>query len=280
MINTALLPADKDPMGAAIADYFKRHKADRLRVFSSQFDEDEIPVEELFRTEKQMPLLERTALQMATGKILDVGAGTGRYSVQLAGEGYDVTAVELVKYNLGILKSKKSSVKAYQGNALNLSRFEADQFDMVLVFGPMYHLYTKEDKVKALKEAKRVVKPGGIILVAYCMNEYSILTYGFKEGHMKESIRNQKVDDSFHVRSKEEDLYDYVRIEDIDAIDQAAGVKREKLIAADGPANYMRTVLNAMDEETYQLFIQYHLSTCERKDLLGASAHTLDIVRK
>jgi len=97
---------------------------------------------------------------------------------------------------------------------------------------------------------------------------------------MKESIRNQKVDDSFHVRSKEEDLYDYVRIEDIDAIDQAAGVKREKLIAADGPANYMRTVLNAMDEETYQLFIQYHLSTCERKDLLGASAHTLDIVRK
>ena len=215
-----------------------------------------------------------------TVKILDVGAGTGRYSVQLAGEGYDVTAVELVKYNLGILKSKKSSVKAYQGNALNLSRFEADQFDMVLVFGPMYHLYTKEDKVKALKEAKRVVKPGGIILVAYYMNEYSILTYGFKEGHMKESIRNQKVDDSFHVRSKEEDLYDYVRIEDIDAIDQAAGVKREKLIAADGPANYMRTVLNAMDEETYQLFIQYHLSTCERKDLLGASAHTLDIVRK
>lgn len=215
-----------------------------------------------------------------TIKILDVGAGTGRYSVQLAGEGYDVTAVELVKYNLGILKSKKSSVKAYQGNALNLSRFEADQFDMVLVFGPMYHLYTKEDKVKALKEAKRVVKPSGIILVAYCMNEYSILTYGFKEGHMKESIRNQKVDDSFHVRSKEEDLYDYVRIEDIDAIDQAAGVKREKLIAADGPANYMRTVLNAMDEETYQLFIQYHLSTCERKDLLGASAHTLDIVRK
>lgn len=69
MINTALLPADKDPMGAAIADYFKRHKADRLRVFSSQFDEDEIPVEELFRTEKQMPLLERTALQMATGRI-------------------------------------------------------------------------------------------------------------------------------------------------------------------------------------------------------------------
>ena len=70
-----------------------------------------------------------------------------------------MTAVELVKYNLEIQKSKKSSVKAYQGNALNLSRFAEDQFDLVLVFGPMYHLYTMEDKVQALKEAKRVVKP-------------------------------------------------------------------------------------------------------------------------
>lgn len=213
-------------------------------------------------------------------KILDVGAGTGRYCVQLAEEGYDVTAVELVKYNLGILKSKKSSVKAYQGNALNLSRFADETFDMVLVFGPMYHLYTIEDKVRALQEAKRVLKKDGVILVAYCMNEYSILTYGFKEGHIRESIQNQKVDVGFHVRAKEEDLYDYVRIEDIDAVNHGAGVYREKLISADGPANYMRTTLNAMDEETYQLFLEYHLSTCERMELLGASAHTLDIVRK
>lgn len=213
-------------------------------------------------------------------KILDVGAGTGRYCVQLAEEGYDVTAVELVKYNLGILKSKKSSVKAYQGNALNLSRFADETFDMVLVFGPMYHLYTIEDKVRALQEAKRVLKKDGVILVAYCMNEYSILTYGFKEGHIRESIQNQKVDARFHVQAKEEDLYDYVRIEDIDAVNHGAGVYREKLISADGPANYMRTTLHAMDEETYQLFLEYHLSTCERAELLGASAHTLDIVRK
>ena len=73
-------------------------------------------------------------LKDKNAKILDVGAGTGRYSVQLATEGYDVTAVELVKYNLGILKSKGSSVKAYQGTALNLSRFEEETFDMTLVF--------------------------------------------------------------------------------------------------------------------------------------------------
>ena len=213
-------------------------------------------------------------------KILDIGAGTGRYSIALAEEGYDVTAVELIKYNLGILKLKSNKVKAYQGTALKLKRFEDNTFDLTLVFGPMYHLYTFEDKVKALSEAKRVTKPGGIILVAYIMNEYSILTHGFKDNCMKESIASGKVDDAFHVIAEPEDLYDYVRLEDIAAYNEAAGLERIQIIAADGPANYMRQTLNAMDDETYELFLQYHLSTCERPELLGASAHTLDILRK
>ena len=82
--------------------------------------------------------------------ILDIGAGTGRYSVPLADEGYDVTAVELVKHNLGILKAKKSSVKARQGNALNLSKLPENFYDVTLLFGPMYHLFDENDKLKAL----------------------------------------------------------------------------------------------------------------------------------
>lgn len=217
---------------------------------------------------------------MPQAAILDIGAGTGRYSVALAQEGYDVTAVELVKYNLGILKSKNSSVKAYQGNALNLKRFADESFDMTLLFGPMYHLYTKEDKQKALAEAKRVTKPNGIILVAYCMNEYCVLTYAFKEGHIRECLQKDRLTEDFHSSAEAKDLYDYVRIEDIDALNEAAGLKRIQIISPDGPANYMRPVLNAMDKETFSLFIQYHLATCERADLIGAGAHTVDILRK
>lgn len=216
---------------------------------------------------------------MKEPKILDIGAGTGRYSVALAEEGYDVTAVELVRYNLGILKTKKSSVKAYQGTALNLKRFGDGTFDLTLLFGPLYHLYTFEDKLRALSEAKRVTRPGGILMAAYLMNEYAVITYGFKEGHVKECLADGRLDQDFHCVSGEEELYDYVRLEDIARLNEAAGLTRIKIIAADGPADYLRPVLKAMDEEEFQAFMRYHLSTCERMELMGASAHTVDILR-
>lgn len=213
-------------------------------------------------------------------KILDIGAGTGRYSVSLAEEGFDVTAVELVKYNLGILKKKNSSVKAMQGNALNLKKLADNTFDVTLLFGPMYHLFGFEDKEKALLEAKRVTKPGGIILVAYCMNEYSVITYAFKERHALECMEQGRFSDTFRTLSQPEHLYDYMRIEDIDALNTATGLHRIKIISPDGAANYIRPFLNQLSDEEFELFIQYHMSTCERMDLIGAGAHTLDILQK
>lgn len=212
--------------------------------------------------------------------IIDIGAGTGRYSVQLADEGYDVAAVELVKYNLGILKAKRSGVKAYQGNALKLSRFADDSFDMALLLGPLYHLYTAEDKVQALREAARVTKPGGYILAAYCMNEYGVLMYGFRQGNVRQCMKDGRLTRDFHCVSEPKDLYDYVRLEDIEQFNAKAGLTRVRIIAPDGPANYMRQELRAMDEETFALFVEYQMSVCERQDLLGASAHTVDILRK
>lgn len=241
---------------------------------------------------KYLEILQGENAKDTTLQILDIGAGTGRYAVELAKEGYDVTAVEYVKYNLGRLKQnanvakkecqeagKEFLLQAYQGDARKLKRFAEDTFDLTLLFGPMYHLYSFEDKLQALMEAKRVTKPDGYILVAYLMNEYGVLTYGFKEGNALECMADGRLDEDYHCHSKEEDLYDYVRLEDMEALRHAAGLEHVQTISADGPADYMRRELNAMSEEMFAKFIEYHLSTCERPELLGAGAHTVDILR-
>ena len=153
-------------------------------------------------------------------RILDIGAGTGRYSVALSNEGYEVDAIELVKYNLGVLKAKKSNVKAYQGTALDLSRYQDETFDITLLFGPMYHLFSYEDKLKAISEAKRVTKTNGIIFVAYVMNEYSVLVHGFRDGHIKESLESGKLDETFQTQTNIDDLYSYIRLNTINKLNE------------------------------------------------------------
>ncbi len=213
-------------------------------------------------------------------KIIDVGAGTGKYSIYLNNLGYDVTAVELVKHNLMTLKSKNKNIKSYLGNATNLSKFSDNSFDMVLLFGPLYHLITTEEKLKALKEAKRIVKNGGYILISYYMNEYAIVTHGFKDDNILSAIKNNEVDNSFHITPKKTDLYSMVRLEDINYLKDELNLTRVKILSQDGPSDYIRKVINKMDDETFNVYLKYHLSTCERSELLGASSHVLDILKK
>lgn len=174
MINTALLPADKDPMGAAIADYFKWHKADRLRVFSSQFDEDEIPVEELFRTEKQMPLLERTALQMATGRILDVGAGSGCHSLALQEAGKEVHAIDISPLSVEVMKQR--GVRSVSQTNLFNEHF-ADEYDTILMLMNGSGIIGKlENLPDFFRKMKLLLRLGGCVLM-----DSSNLSYLFEE---------------------------------------------------------------------------------------------------
>lgn len=217
---------------------------------------------------------------MTNPKIIDIGAGTGAYSIPLANEGYDVTAVELIKHNLMTLKNKSNKVKTYLGNAIDLSKFKDNTFDIVLLFGPMYHLISNEDKLKALSEAKRILKNNGLIFISYYMNEYAIITHGFIENTIKEDIKNNLIDNTFHITPKEDDLYSMVRLEDINYYKDTLNLKRVKILSQDGPTDYLRSTINKMDDETFELYYKYHLSICERKELLGSSSHVLDILKK
>lgn len=212
-------------------------------------------------------------------KIIDIGAGTGVYSIPLSNEGYEVTSVELVKHNLKYIE-EYPHIKTYLRNAIDLHGIKNNSYDIVILFGPMYHLLTHEEQIKAMMEAKRVLKDDGIIFVSYIMNEYAIIKHGFMEHQIINEININLVDDSFHVIHDKDDLYTMYRLEDIDLINQECGLKRIKIISQDGLTDYIRKDINDLSNEEFKLYLDYHLKVCERYELLGFSSHVLDIIKK
>ena len=217
-------------------------------------------------------------------RILEVGAATGRYSHTLARMGYRVDAVELVQHNIDIFNSLTQpgeDVTIRQGNALDLSVFDDNTFDLTLILGPMYHLFEDSDRRQALREAVRVTKKGGVIFAAYCMLDAAILCYCFARNELNGLIRENRIDltDFTPIRSRL-DYFCLDRKESIDALRDGLNVTQLHFAAAEGYAKHMEAVLADMDEETYRLFLRYHLSTCERQDMVGISHHTIDIFRK
>ncbi len=215
--------------------------------------------------------------------ILEVGAGTGRYSVTLAKQGLRVTAVDLVEHNLELLRSKLDGtepITSMRGNALDLTVFPDCSFDLTMLLGPMYHLYMKEEKRRALSEAVRVTKRGGHILVAYCMNEPTVIQYVFGMNKLHEVMDLKMLTSDWHCISEPKDLFEMVRTEEIAELDAEVPVKRIKLVATDGATNYKREYIDSMDDEMFAKWMDYHFTICERQDLIGASHHTLDILQK
>lgn len=219
-------------------------------------------------------------------RVLEIGAGTGRYSHGLARRGYAVDAVELVKHNIEVFRQNTQPgepVTITQGNALDLSAFPDDRYDITLLLGPLYHLYCTEDKRQALAEAIRVTKRGGVIFAAYVISDGCLLDEGFKRGNISvaEYIEKGLIDPrSFAAISQPRDLFELVRKESIDDLMSVFPVTRLHYAASDGCALFMREAVDAMDDSTFELYLKYHLATCEREDLLGVTSHALDIFRK
>lgn len=218
--------------------------------------------------------------------ILEVGAGTGRYSHTLARQGYTVSAVELVEHNIEVFQKNTLSsenISVIQGNALDLSVFSDGQFDITLLLGPLYHLYNKADKQQAIREALRVTKQGGIVFAAYVISDGCLLDEGFNRSNISvsEYIKNGLLDaKTFAAQSEAKDLFELVRKEDIDDLMADFSTTRLHYVATDGCALFMREAIDTMNDETFQLYLQYHFATCERKDLLGITSHAIDIFKK
>lgn len=218
--------------------------------------------------------------------VLEIGAATGRYSHTLARQGYDVDAVELVEHNIEVFHKNTQSnenISITQGNAMDLSVFPDNKYDITLLLGPLYHLYNKEDKQQALHEAIRVTKPGGVVFAAYVISDGCLIDEGFHRGNINvsEYIEKGLIDpQTFAAKSEPKDLFELVRKENIDDLMSAFNVTRLHYVASDGLALYMREAVDSMDDDAFALYLKYHLATCEREDLVGDTSHAIDIFRK
>lgn len=218
--------------------------------------------------------------------VLEIGAATGRYSHALARQGYAVDAVELVEHNIEIFRQNTQSnetITITQGNALDLSAFPENEYDITLLLGPLYHLYTKEDKQQALREAIRVTKQGGVIFAAYVISDGCLLDEGFNRGNIDvaEYIEKGLIDpQTFAAKSEPKNLFELVRKENIDDLMSLFPVTRLHYVASDGFALCMRESVDKMDNNAFELYLKYHFATCEREDLVGITSHAIDIFRK
>ena len=217
-------------------------------------------------------------------RILEIGAATGRYSHTLARMGYAVDAVELVQHNIDIFQKNTQpgeNVTIRQGNAKDLHFLEEGTYDITLLLGPMYHLFTVEEQLQALTEALRVTKKGGILMAAYCGNDATMVQYCFGRGMLKEKRYQDLVDPvTFKASSDPAELFELYRREDIDELMSHFAVKRLHYVGTDMATNYMRACIDEMDDDFFATYLRYHFTICERSDMVGVSHHILDISRK
>ena len=217
-------------------------------------------------------------------RILEIGAGTGRYAHYFAQSGYEVDAVELMDCNIDVFKANTKSgekITIQQGDAVNLCSIGNERYDITLLLGPMYHLYSEEDKIRAISEALRVTKKNGIIFAAYCSSDMTVYHFGFINGGFKSGEKNHLVNfKTFELCSTPEEVFALYRKEDIDALMQRCPVERLHYVGTDMLTHFMDKTVDEMDAASFELYMNYHLCVCERSDMVGATNHMLDVFKK
>ena len=289
--------SDRNNQGICDADHYAILRSDwnKPKHFMEGYDADSDTalVQEIYRRKSEDDRLNKSQAArveflttvryiekyLAPGaKILDVGAGAGEYSFYFARKGYSVSALELADTNIAAFRAKmteKDSIDLVQGNALDLSRYDSESFDVVLLFGPLYHLHDEADKLRCIEEAKRVCKKGGKIFFAFISNDMVILTmqqlhsdYLISGDYNKETFRLDDFPFVFHTP-------DHCR-----GLLGKAGIQICHEVASDGASELLQDLVNRLDDTSYLQYLRYHFYICEKPEFLGMSNHLLFIGEK
>lgn len=211
-------------------------------------------------------------------QILDVGAGAGEYSLYFARKGCEVCALELTDANIQAFRKKikqEDRIDLVQGNAVDLSRYADESFDVVLVFGPLYHLHSEQDRQKCIAEAKRVCKPDGKLFFAFISNDMIILTeFSYRPDYF---IAGDYDKATFEL---EDFPFVFHTVDDCREMLRTGGVKILHEVASDGVSELLEDKINAMNDENYAQYLRYHYYICEKPEFLGMTNHLLFVGEK
>lgn len=212
-------------------------------------------------------------------KILETGAGTGAYSIELANNGYEVDALELIEKNLNCLKKKiKSEMKINPvlGDARELSMYNENTFDMVLCLGPMYHLNDWEDRNKCIEESIRVCKPGGIIFFEYISSN---LTFVKNIKRIDNYLRDYKEEfgNSFELENK---TFSYLKPFDFEKNIEKYPIKKLHHIGIDGVSSLIEEKVNSFEEDEFKIWLKFLRNGAEDITQLSYSENILFIAQK
>lgn len=208
-------------------------------------------------------------------RILDIGAGAGAYSLYFASMGYEVDALELSDRNIRDFQEKirpEMKLTLTQGNALDLSRYADETYDVVLLMGPLYHLQDDADKKRAIQEAKRVCRKDGILAFAFITHDMIFLTELMYDDHYFAS------GDYDHGTMRLNDFpFVFKTVAESRSLLEECGIRILHAVAVDGPSELMAEKINKMNDEEYGQYLKYVDMICEKPEMLGMSNHLLYI---
>jgi len=226
----------------------------------------------------------------APAKILDLGGGTGHYSFWLANQGFEVHLVDVMESHI---ETAKKVVQYFSLASITVgdargTKFPDESFDVVLLFDPLYHLIQKRDRIKALEEAKRVLKPGGR-LMAVCISKYASLMDGFQSRFIEDpyfrTIVDQDLIDGQHRNPDNHPHYftttKFHEPTEFQREIEEAGFFDIKLHAVEGFGSQLADLETHLNDEGRKAILYDYLRLVESEpSLLGSSPHLIAVARK
>ncbi len=239
--------------------------------------------------EKQITLRMMDRFIRPGDRILDIGGGPGHYAIHWARKGHDVTLLDLSDGNVRFAKKKaaqyKTHITAMQGNALDLSRFQDESFDVVFLMGPLYHLMEKETRLQAIREAKRVLKKDGFLFCSFILMFGGVI-YGLRE--IPETLFMEKEKEFYEIAARAEDASFYsftwsymttvrdakAHFESFEDLEQISVFGQESILAA------YRIMLTRIPRKLREAWYDYAARYCDKEDYLTHSEHLMIVSRK